>query len=123
MNDTVKLGRQRKNKFNINLSPLPGLIETVKNCRDPQIRREAIRILFDLSCKQGLMDSVLMARMGIWIMEVEEMRMVDGYIPESARLKSTKMNINASLKTARLEGVRIEKGGEQRIERTVIKWD
>jgi len=116
----MKLGRRRKAKFNINLSPLPGLIEVVKSCRDQQIRREAIRMLSSLSCKQGLLDSQLAAKMGTWIMEVEEMRMVNGCIPESARMKSIKMNVNARLKIAVLEGVRVEEGGKQVIERTVI---
>jgi len=58
--------------------------------------------------------------MGTWIMEVEEMRMVNGCIPESARMKSIKMNVNARLKIAVLEGVRVEEGGKQVIERTVI---
>jgi len=120
--DSLKLGRHRKSMFNINLGPLPGLIETVKHCRHPQIRRDAIRILFSLSIRQGMLDSVLMARMGMWIMEVEEMGMLDGYIPESARMRLTKVDINASLKNAELEGFRIEKGGERRIERTTIEW-
>ena len=122
LRDTLALGKRRKSMYNINLGPLPGLIEAVKHCRDPQIRREAIHILFCLSCRQGMLDSVLMAKMGMWIMEVEERGMVDGFIPESARIKLTKMNINVVLKNAEVEGVRVEKGGEQRFERTTIEW-
>jgi len=94
----------------------------VKNCRDPQVRRECIKVLYELESREGMLDSVLVAKIGAWFMNVEEVRMVDGVIPEYARMRLTKMVINVDLKNAELEGLRTTELGEQLVERTVIDW-
>ncbi|KAF8861635.1 hypothetical protein BDZ45DRAFT_740095 [Acephala macrosclerotiorum] len=53
---------------------------------------EAIALLVKHPRREGLWDSLMAARVATWLMEREEEEMVDGYVPETARLRIVKNN-------------------------------
>ncbi|KAH8591142.1 hypothetical protein B0O99DRAFT_633233 [Bisporella sp. PMI_857] len=102
---------------------LPSLFVVVKGCRDPQVRREAIKILFSTPRREGIWDNLFVARFGMWIMQEEEKGMVDGYIPDWSRIYVTKAEVDTETKTATVEGV--SKGTNRDLGNTkqaVIDW-
>jgi len=56
-------------------------------CRDPELRREAIRLLIDRPRREGFFDSVMVATICQWVVDIEEEGMVNGFIPEEARVR------------------------------------
>jgi hypothetical protein len=55
-------------------------------CRDPFLRRQAIALLMTSPRKEGVWDSAMAGKVAEWAMTVEEEYMVDGFIPEHARV-------------------------------------
>lgn len=64
--------RHIKPSFSADLGIVPSLFVVATKCRDPVIRRQAIQLLKSSSRREGMWDSELAARIGIWIAEVEE---------------------------------------------------
>lgn len=61
-----------KSIFTLNLGIVGPLYDIAMRCRDPQIRRRAIRILFTWHRREGMWDSVLAARVAEAIVNAEE---------------------------------------------------
>ncbi|KAH8593073.1 hypothetical protein B0O99DRAFT_221502 [Bisporella sp. PMI_857] len=108
--------------FCMDLGILPSLFVVVKGCRDPQIRREAIMMLFSTPRREGTWDSLFVARFGVWIMQEEERGMTDGYIPDWARIYVTKVDINANTKSASVEALSMGTDGVWQTKQSVIDW-
>ncbi|OTB07766.1 hypothetical protein M426DRAFT_52885 [Hypoxylon sp. CI-4A] len=64
--------RHIKPSFSADLGIVPPLFVVATKCRDPVIRRQAIQLLRTSSRREGMWDSELAARIGLWIMEIEE---------------------------------------------------
>ncbi len=64
--------RHIKPSFSADLGIVPPLYVVATKCREPQIRRQAIQLLRSSARREGMWDSELAARIGIWIAEVEE---------------------------------------------------
>jgi hypothetical protein len=62
-----------------------------KKCRDPVIRREAIRLLFSIHRRECFLDSIVLAKICTWIVGVEEEGMLGNNIPEEARARSVRI--------------------------------
>lgn len=115
---------QDVNGFSIEPGTLPGLYMVCKFCRDGNIRREAISLmgLADRQC--GVWNSVLTAKISTWVMEQEEEGMVDGHIPELARVRVTNVDVDMQTKSADVECLkRTDNEGSITLLRTIIKWD
>jgi hypothetical protein len=61
-----------------------------RKCRDPVIRREAIRLIFLVHRREGFMDSIVMAKICSWLVSIEEEGMLGNHIPETARAHSVR---------------------------------
>lgn len=61
-----------KPSFSADLGIVPPLYVVATKCRNPVIRRQAIQLLRSSSRREGMWDSELTARIGSWIMEIEE---------------------------------------------------
>lgn len=61
-----------KPSFSADLGIVPPLYVVATKCRNPIIRRQAIQLLRSSSRREGMWDSELTARIGIWIMDIEE---------------------------------------------------
>ncbi|KAJ4414519.1 hypothetical protein N0V82_007865 [Gnomoniopsis sp. IMI 355080] len=61
-----------KPSFSADLGIVPPLYVVATKCRNPVIRRQAIQLLRSSSRREGMWDSELTARIGTWIMAIEE---------------------------------------------------
>ncbi|KUI52704.1 hypothetical protein VP1G_00225 [Cytospora mali] len=61
-----------KPSFSADLGIVPPLYVVATKCRSPIIRRQAIQLLKSSSRREAMWDSELVARIGNWIMEIEE---------------------------------------------------
>ncbi|KAH9984773.1 hypothetical protein F4779DRAFT_632528 [Xylariaceae sp. FL0662B] len=64
--------RHIKPSFSADLGIVPPLFVVATKCRDPLIRRRAIQLLRTSSRREGMWDSELTARIGMWITAIEE---------------------------------------------------
>lgn len=69
-----------KPSFSADLGIVPPLFVVATKCRDPKTRRQAIQILRSSSRREGMWDSELTARIGMWIAAIEE----EGVVAEDA---------------------------------------
>lgn len=74
----------------------------ILKCRDQSLRREAIAILQSHPRRDGVMDSVLMAKIGTMHMNIEEAESEGNYIPEHARIRGIKTTTNMANRTGRM---------------------
>jgi hypothetical protein len=68
--ETSQLPRNQRFTFDIGI--VPPLHVTATKCREPRVRREAVELLFASPRQEGMWDGVLCARIGKWIVKVEE---------------------------------------------------
>lgn len=61
-----------KPSFSADLGIVPPLYVVATKCRNPLIRRQAIQLLRSSSRREGMWDSELTSRIGMWIVEIEE---------------------------------------------------
>ncbi|KAK4127816.1 hypothetical protein N657DRAFT_566067 [Parathielavia appendiculata] len=64
--------RHIKPSFSADLGIVPPLYVVATKCREPHIRRQAIQLLRSSARREGMWDSELTARIGMWIAEIEE---------------------------------------------------
>ena len=64
--------RHIKSSFSADLGIVPPLFVVATKCRDPLTRRHAIQLLRTSSRREGMWDSELAARIGMWITAIEE---------------------------------------------------
>lgn len=96
--------RHIKPSFSADLGVVPPLYVVATKCRDPLTRRQAIQLLRSSSRREGMWDSELTARIGLFIAEVEEgatmdepARPVSGSTPSALPMGSPSTLSNASL--------------------------
>jgi hypothetical protein len=64
--------RHIKPSFSADLGIVPPLYVVATKCREPHVRRQAIQLLRSSARREGMWDSELTARIGMWIAEIEE---------------------------------------------------
>ena len=69
-------------------------------CRDPLLRREAIRLLTSKPRREGVLDSLLTAKVHLWLVGIEEKGMRDGIVPEESRVRNFGMKLDLSNRVA-----------------------
>lgn len=70
-----------KPSFSADLGIVPPLFVVATKCREPTVRRQAIQLLMSSSRREGMWDSELIARIGMWIMAIEEEELGPGESP------------------------------------------
>ncbi|KAH6722209.1 hypothetical protein BKA61DRAFT_468034 [Leptodontidium sp. MPI-SDFR-AT-0119] len=84
---SVQNAKSKTPKFTFDSLVVIPLYMVAFKCRDPGIRRKAVRLLLENPRREGVWDSVLGGKMGEWAMCVEEEFMgVDGKVPDWARI-------------------------------------
>lgn len=73
-----------KPSFSADLGIVPPLFVVATKCRDPYMRRHAIQLLRSSSRREGMWDSELAARIGQWVMELEESDGDEGSFAETS---------------------------------------
>ncbi len=80
---------EQQPSFHVHLNIVPCLFITVLRCRGRSLRRECIEIL-RTSQQDGPWNRFIMAKLGSWIMELEEAGSDSDFIPEHARVQFTR---------------------------------
>lgn len=121
-----------KPSFTADLGIVPPLFMVATKCREPTLRRQAISLLRSSARREGMWDSELVARIGTWIMELEESSSPSDHlgqpttIPEEARVMIHAVDFDLRSRTAELTvGTRNMKPGDERDPRyqmTHISW-
>lgn len=93
-----------KPSFSADLGIVPPLYVVATKCRSPLIRRQAIQLLRSSSRREAMWDSELSARIGAWIMDIEEEEdAVPVYTPgPSPEASSSTLSPNSSSPSPRL---------------------
>ncbi|TVY25045.1 hypothetical protein LHYA1_G006450 [Lachnellula hyalina] len=71
----------RNPRFSFEIGVIPALHLVATKCRDPVTRREAVDLLWSNPRQEGMWDSVICARMGLWILNSEEAGLVTPQLP------------------------------------------
>jgi len=79
----------RKAIFNFDMTLGASIFSLSHLCREPTVRRQAIHLLLQYP-PEGWFDTQVAAKISTWIMNKEEEGMVNGFIPDSARLRLVK---------------------------------
>ncbi|KUJ09974.1 uncharacterized protein LY89DRAFT_267533 [Mollisia scopiformis] len=112
-------------KFVLSAHTIVVLDLVAKKCRDPEVRREAIKLLGEKPRREAFWDSVMAAKICAWIMEVEEEGMVNGFIPEESRARKIGAEFNLPKKEAKIWCYQLKEQGssmELRKRETTITW-
>jgi hypothetical protein len=76
------------------MQTLIALDNICKKFRCPVLRRKAILLLKGRRMREGVWDSVVLEKVGEWIMRVEEEGMVDRFIEEKWRVKDASVGLH-----------------------------
>jgi hypothetical protein len=105
----------RKVVFNFDVSIVVPIFIVALRCRDCKVRREAIELLWKYPRREGFYDSLMAAKVVSWFMSKEEEGMVDGYVPETARLRIVKNDFVLSERKATIQCSKLMEGGQERV--------
>ncbi|KAK0109269.1 hypothetical protein ONS96_003090 [Cadophora gregata f. sp. sojae] len=86
--------KSRKAVFSFDDGFVASLFQTAIRSRDRDIRKQALKLLVEHPRREGLWDSAAAAKVACWLVNLEEEEMVDGFVPESSRLRIEKMDTN-----------------------------
>ncbi|PVH73048.1 hypothetical protein DL98DRAFT_59014 [Cadophora sp. DSE1049] len=92
--ETFPRTKARKAVFSFDDGFVASLFSAATRCRDRDIRRQAIKLLVGHPRREGLWDSAAAAKVACWLVNLEEEEMLDGFVPESSRLRIEKMDTN-----------------------------
>ncbi|KAE9380654.1 hypothetical protein N431DRAFT_362604 [Stipitochalara longipes BDJ] len=80
----------RKAIFNFDMTLGISLFSAAHICRDPKVRRSAIELLNQFPRNEAWFDTLVAAKVATYMMDKEEEGMVNGFIPDNARLRLLK---------------------------------
>jgi Fungal specific transcription factor domain len=96
---------------------------TALKCPHPKLRREAIGLLSSRPRREGLWDGRAAARLAEWIMNVEEVNLEDGYVPNEMRMTQITANFDMIEHTASVTGFVPTRGSNETIAvKAELKW-
>jgi hypothetical protein len=91
------------------------LFQVATKCRECLVRREAISLLRKYPRREGLWDSLMVATIATWIMNIEEESMVDRYVPQAARLMIVDNNFVLSRRKVMIRCSKLVEGSGERV--------
>ena len=97
-------------------SLVAGLFLVATRCRVPLLRRRTIYLLRQYPRREGLWDSLMAAKVATWLMNAEEGGMVNGYVPEAARLRIVKTDLKLTEKMAIIRCSKLMEETGERVE-------
>ena len=78
----------QKTNFTCSFRCVFPLYMVAKKCRDPTIRREAIRLLLSRPRREIFWDSIIAAKVCLWVVKIEEEGMVGDFVTEEMRVRN-----------------------------------
>lgn len=109
--------------FSLELSVLPPLFLTAVKCRTSEIRKEALELLVRYPRREGIWDSVTVAAIGKWVIELEEEGATGGYVSEEDRVRKATIVFDLVERKATMSCLKLNKetGELDRMEKD-ITW-
>ena len=113
----------KQSPFTFEVGVIPPLFMVASKCRDPVIRRRATAILRKAG-REGVWSGPIAAVVADKIMEIEEAKMVDGKIPETALVHRTTIDPNLEKREVQVECYRARNAEftEWETMRDIIRW-
>lgn len=113
--------RSKKAIYTFDDGVIQGLFLVAYRCRDGAARRWAIRLLAKHPRREGLWDSAMAATVASWFMNREEEGLVDGFVPETARLRIVKLDPRLAQRKVTVRCSKLEDGMQERVEMSDVK--
>ena len=104
----------RKANLNFDMTLGASIFTLSHYCRDPTVRRVAIDLLHQCPEGEGWFDTLVAAKISKWLMDKEEKGIVNGFIPDSARLRLIKHVPGQHKRTVDLYCLELGKDGNAR---------
>lgn len=110
--------------YHFDPSVLPALFLLLARCRDRMLRRAAIRLLTGSFHREGTWDSLAIARVGAWIMAVEETGVDTVEIPDHRRARMTKFHVDLHARKAQMRCYQRANAGDEEVvwTGTTLTW-
>ncbi len=109
--------------FSFDMQNVWPLFVVAKKCRDPVVRRDAIRLLMEFPRREGIWDSSVVAAISSWIVNIEEEGIVGGYVEERKRVKSMGVRLDSEKGRADVWCSVTNDYGETIRKKTTVQWD
>lgn len=116
-------------RFTLDMGTILPLVMTAVKCRDRQIRRQAIALLWSQARREGLcFDTIIMARICAWLASIEVQSAQGGTeaarIPETSRWTMTYLHMNSEERwlAAQLTCMKPKGNGLHAYRETVFSW-
>ena len=107
--------------FTFDLGIIPGLHLAGKWCRDRKIRRDALELLRNVTCREGVWDHGIAVELDTRLMFMEEEGVESEEIPESARVSLASMTVDVAARAIDLQIIRGANGFRENL--TPIKTE
>ena len=116
--------KARKAVFSFDDGFVASLFSAATRCRDRDIRSQAIKLLVETPRREGLWDSAAAVKVARWLVTLEEKSMIDGFVPESSRLRIEKMDTNLMERKVVVRCSRMKdiSQGRYDLEQVVLSW-
>jgi hypothetical protein len=109
--------------FSFDLGVIPPLFLAVVKCRVSEIRKKALQLLTNYPRREGVWDSVMMAALGKWVIEMEEEGAVGEFVPEESTVRKANIAFDLAEKMATMTCLQMDKEtGEFVGRRKDITW-
>jgi hypothetical protein len=122
IDDNFREMSEHQPSFHVHLNIVPCLLITVLRCRDRSLRRECIEIL-RASQQDGPWDRFVIAKLGSWIMELEETGSDSEYIPELARVQFTRGMRSMEARLVMVQCVRRDRSPGWETREPNLRWE
>ncbi|CZR55417.1 uncharacterized protein PAC_05304 [Phialocephala subalpina] len=108
--------RSKKAIYTFDDGVIHGLFLVAYRCRDGTARRRAIQLLVKHPRREGLWDSAMAATTVSWLINQEEEGLVNGFVPEAARLRIVKLDPRLAERKVILRCSKLDNGLRERVE-------
>ena len=110
--------------YHFNGGFIPPLFLVATKCRDRVSRRQAIALLYSAPLREGVFDSICVAKISEWIVAIEEEGIDGGEIPDHRRFRVRRSNIDLPMRKAQLQGTQLRDADDSELEwkEVVLNW-
>jgi hypothetical protein len=110
-------------KAQFGMGIIMSLYFTATRCREFSVRRDAVAILKEFPCKNGMWDSLQAARVAEWVIEREEGTDGKRFIPGGCRVRASTLRMCLQKDGIHVECMQGPADGSQKLVRETLDWE
>ena len=110
----------QKSNYTTAFRAVASLDFVAKKCRDPKIRREAIQLLLAKPRRESLFDSIIAAKVCLWIMNIEEEGMIGQYVTDEMRVREIGVKVRQDAQEIYVRCKQPKKGSKEMVLRDTV---